>query len=89
MGRSVDRMGSLASKLLKQIEELKDVEEGLTGVPTGFTDLDRLTSGFQKSDLIILAARPDMGKCLGKGTPVLMFDGSIKAVEDIKVGDYG
>ena len=62
MGRSVDRMGSLASKLLKQIEELKDVEEGLTGVPTGFTDLDRLTSGFQKSDLIILAARPGMGK---------------------------
>ena len=51
-----------ASKLLKQIEELKDVEEGLTGVPTGFTDLDRLTSGFQKSDLIILAARPGMGK---------------------------
>ncbi len=62
MGRSVDKMGSLASKLLKQIEELKDVEEGLTGVPTGFTDLDRLTSGFQKSDLIILAARPGMGK---------------------------
>lgn len=87
MGRSVDKMGSLASKLLKQIEELKDVEEGLTGVPTGFTDLDRLTSGFQKSDLIILAARPGMGKCLGKGTPVLMYDGSIKAVEDIQVGD--
>lgn len=62
MGRSVDRMGALASKLLKQIEELKDSEEGLTGVPTGFTELDRLTSGFQKSDLIILAARPGMGK---------------------------
>lgn len=62
MGRSVDRMGALASKLLKQIEELKDTEDGLTGVPTGFTDLDRLTSGFQKSDLIILAARPGMGK---------------------------
>jgi replicative DNA helicase len=87
MGRSVDRMGALASKLLKQIEELKDTEDGLTGVPTGFTDLDRLTSGFQKSDLIILAARPGMGKCLGKGTPVLMYDGSIKAVEDIQVGD--
>lgn len=62
MGRSVDRMGSLASKLLKQIEEMKDVEDGLTGVPTGFTELDRLTSGFQASDLIILAARPGMGK---------------------------
>ncbi|PSR14779.1 MAG: replicative DNA helicase [Bacteroidetes bacterium] len=62
MGRSVDRMGSLASKLLKQIETLKDSEEGLTGVPTGFTEMDRLTSGFQRSDLIILAARPGMGK---------------------------
>jgi replicative DNA helicase len=62
MGRSVDRMGPLASQLLKQIEEMKDMEDGLTGVPTGFTDLDRLTSGFQKSDLIILAARPGMGK---------------------------
>ncbi len=87
MGRSVDKMGSLASKLLKQIEELKDVEEGLTGVPTGFTDLDRLTSGNQKSDLIILAARPGMGKCLGKGTPVLLYDGRIKPVEEIQVGD--
>ena len=62
MGRSVDRMGTLASKLLKQIEEMKDVEDGLTGIPTGFTELDRLTSGFQRSDLIILAARPGMGK---------------------------
>lgn len=87
MGRSVDRMGTLASKLLKQIEDLKDSEEGLTGVPTGFTELDRLTSGLQKSDLIILAARPGMGKCLGKGTPVLMFSGEIKPVEDVQVGD--
>ncbi|RMF00655.1 MAG: replicative DNA helicase, partial [Bacteroidetes bacterium] len=62
MGRSVDRMSTLASQLLKQIEEMKQVEDGLTGVPTGFTELDRLTSGFQRSDLIILAARPGMGK---------------------------
>ncbi|MEZ4984099.1 MAG: DnaB-like helicase C-terminal domain-containing protein [Saprospiraceae bacterium] len=62
MSRSVDRMGTLATKLLKQIEEMKDKAEGLTGVPTGFTDLDRLTSGLQRSDLIILAARPGMGK---------------------------
>lgn len=62
MGRSVDRMGALASKLLKQMEDMKEVQDGLTGIPTGFTDLDRLTSGFQRSDLIILAARPGMGK---------------------------
>ncbi len=63
MGRNVDTMSSLTSKLIKQLEELKEADnEGLTGVPTGFTDLDRLTSGLQKSDLIILAARPGMGK---------------------------
>jgi len=56
-------------------------------VPTGFAELDDLLGGFQRSDLIIIAARPAMGKCLGKGTKVLMFDGSIKKVEDIKVGD--
>lgn len=62
MSRGYDSMGSLASKALKQIEELKNREDGLTGIPTGFTELDRLTSGWQPSDLIILAARPGMGK---------------------------
>lgn len=87
MSRGYDSMGALASKALKQLEELKNREDGLTGVPTGFTELDRLTSGWQPSDLIILAARPGMGKCLGKGTKVLLYDGSLKKVEDIKVGD--
>lgn len=62
MSRSYESMGSLASKLQKQLEELKNREDGLTGIPTGFTDLDRLTSGWQPSDLIIVAARPGMGK---------------------------
>ncbi len=44
------------------IEKLSLSKDALTGVPTGFIDLDRLTSGFQKGDLIILAARPSMGK---------------------------
>jgi replicative DNA helicase len=55
-------MSSLAAKTLKQMEELKGKEDGLTGVPTGFVDLDRITSGWQPSDLIIMAARPGMGK---------------------------
>lgn len=62
MSRSYDTMSSLAAKTLKQMEELKGKEDGLTGVPTGFVDLDRLTSGWQPSDLIIMAARPGMGK---------------------------
>ncbi|MGC8719309.1 MAG: replicative DNA helicase [Thermodesulforhabdaceae bacterium] len=44
------------------IESLKNRQEAITGVPSGFTDLDRLTAGFQKGDLIIIAGRPGMGK---------------------------
>ncbi len=62
LSRNFESMGSLASKALKMLEELKNKEDGLTGIPTGFTELDRLTSGWQASDLIIIAARPGMGK---------------------------
>ncbi|MCK5505311.1 MAG: replicative DNA helicase [Thermodesulfovibrionia bacterium] len=46
----------------KIIEELYDKKDMVTGVPSGFEELDRLTSGFQSSDLIIVAGRPSMGK---------------------------
>lgn len=62
MTKSYDTVSDLISKAIKEIENMKTDVEGLTGVPTGFTDLDRLTAGWQKSDLIILAARPGMGK---------------------------
>jgi replicative DNA helicase len=87
LSRSYESMGTLSSRVLKQIEELAGKTDGLTGVPTGFTDLDRITSGWQPSDLVIIAARPGMGKCLGKGTRVLMYNGSLKNVEDIIAGD--
>lgn len=45
-----------------KLEELYNNVGSLTGVPSGFIDLDRKTSGFQKSDLILIAARPSMGK---------------------------
>jgi replicative DNA helicase len=62
LSRQYESMGELASKTLKILEELKNKKDGLTGVPTGFTNLDRITSGWQPSDLIIVAARPGMGK---------------------------
>jgi replicative DNA helicase len=46
----------------KQLEKLQEHKGNVTGVPTGFVDLDEMTSGFQKSDLVIVAARPSMGK---------------------------
>jgi replicative DNA helicase len=52
----------LAPGTLEMIQRLYEQEGEVTGVETGFEDLDRLTTGFHKSDLIILAARPAMGK---------------------------
>ena len=85
--KNFDDMRSLMGKAIKELEEKKNQADGLTGVPTGFTALDRVTSGWQPSDLVIIAARPGMGKCLGKGTKVLMFDGDLRNVEDVLEGD--
>jgi len=85
--KNFDDMRSLMGKAIKELEEKKNQSDGLTGVPTGFTALDRVTSGWQPSDLVIIAARPGMGKCLGKGTKVLMFDGDLRNVEDVLPGD--
>jgi replicative DNA helicase len=55
-------MRSLMGEALKELQAKKDHDSHLTGVPSGFTDLDRVTSGWQKNDLVIVAARPGMGK---------------------------
>jgi replicative DNA helicase len=56
------RVGDLITDTFRQIEQLYERKEMVTGVPTGFTDLDRMTAGLQPSDLIIVAGRPSMGK---------------------------
>ena len=55
-------VSELAPGALEMIQRLYEQEGEVTGVETGFEDLDRLTTGFHKSDLIVLAARPAMGK---------------------------
>ena len=57
-----DSISKLLAKAITQIEEASQQTSGITGVPSGFTSLDRITGGWQKSDLIIVAARPAMGK---------------------------
>jgi replicative DNA helicase len=49
-------------KNIETIEHFQEYRDDVTGVPSGYQDLDKLTAGFQKSDLIIIAARPSMGK---------------------------
>jgi replicative DNA helicase len=56
------RVGELVDSGYQLIEQLQQQRGMVTGVPSGFVDLDEMTSGFQKSDLVIIAARPAMGK---------------------------
>ena len=56
------RLKELIWPTMERIEQLQSGAGALTGVPSGFVDLDRYTAGFQRADLVIIAARPSMGK---------------------------
>ena len=60
--KNYDKMSALIKTALDQIELARQNTSGVSGVPTGFTALDRVTSGWQRSDMIVVAARPGMGK---------------------------
>lgn len=60
--RSYNSMGTLVSQAIEEMQKRSQMPAGLTGVPSGFTHLDRLTSGFQPSTFNIVAARPGVGK---------------------------
>jgi len=62
LNRRYTKLGDLAIKAQKELEALSKKVEGMTGVPSGFTEMDRITNGWQRSDLVIVAARPGMGK---------------------------
>ncbi|HEV2149015.1 MAG TPA: replicative DNA helicase [Longimicrobiaceae bacterium] len=67
----------------EKIEQLQNNNSSITGVPTGFHDLDEMTAGFQSGDLIIVAARPSMGKCLAHDSEIVLEDGSLAAIEEV------
>ncbi|HHZ79144.1 MAG TPA: replicative DNA helicase [Candidatus Lambdaproteobacteria bacterium] len=60
--RSYTHLKEILASNFEQLEKISESPENVTGVPTGFTELDDLTRGLQKGDLIILAGRPSMGK---------------------------
>lgn len=62
MKKNVDSMQNVIKEAIEEIEKASKNTDGISGVPTGFRDLDKLTSGWQKSDMIVIAARPAMGK---------------------------
>lgn len=78
------KIESIIVDSIKNIESLYERKEAVTGVPTGYFEIDRLTSGFQRGELIIIAGRPSMGKsalatnigqnaAAATGKPVAMF----------------
>jgi len=84
MKQGFQAMPQLVVDLLDRVQEMADNQNDITGVPTGFIDFDRMTSGLQPGDLIVLAARPSMGKtalainiaehvALNEGLPVAVF----------------
>lgn len=60
--RETAPISQVVSDALKRLDEASKRDDGLSGVPCGFSELDRITSGWQPSDLVIVAARPSMGK---------------------------
>ncbi len=76
-------IGKLVEFSIDKLEERQGSNALVTGVSTGYTDLDRMTAGFQNSDLIILAARPAMGKCCEANTEIVLEDGSIATIAEI------
>src|SRR2546427_10959790 len=62
--RELARLYDLLGPAMERISMQMESGQGIVGIPSGFHDLDRMTSGFKDSDLIIVAGRPSMGKCL-------------------------
>jgi replicative DNA helicase len=92
MKQGFQPMESLVVQLLDRVQEMADNPNDITGVPTGFYDLDRMTAGLQPGDMIVLAARPSMGKtafainiaehvALNEGLPVAVFSMEMGAAQ--------
>jgi len=82
-GGGFKELKSLLVTAIDRIDRLYNSEERITGLATGFPDFDDMTSGLQRSDLIIVAGRPSMGKCVQADTEILLADGSLETIESI------
>ncbi len=86
MKQGFQPMEQLVSTLMGRVQEMADNPNDITGVATGFIDLDRMTSGLQAGDMVVLAARPSMGKAQPLDAQVRTRTGW-KAMGDLEVGD--
>ncbi len=90
--KNYESMQDILGKAIIDLEEKQKNKSGLTGIPSGFSKLDKVTSGFQKQELIIIAARPGMGKtafvvsacrnaAVDFGEPVALFSLEMSSVQ--------
>ena len=85
-GEDYAPLSDIMDGVLDEIEAIGNRESGIYGVPTGFADLDELTNGLHKGQMIIVAARPAMGKALALDTPLPTPTGWT-TMADVAVGD--
>jgi replicative DNA helicase len=76
---------------LSRLEQLYDRGESITGLPTGYNDLDELLSGLQPSSLVVVGARPSVGKCVAWDTPILdPVTGALRTAAEVhRIGTAG
>jgi replicative DNA helicase len=66
-----------------RLDKIAMGEGGPGGLPTGFLDLDEITAGLHPSELVIIAARPSVGKCLAHDSEIVLADGSVVNIEEV------
>ena len=76
-------LSELLVPAFKRLEQLSQDNSEVTGLATGFDDLDRLTAGLQPENLIIVAARPAMGKCLTGDARIQLADGGTLSLQEV------
>ncbi len=78
------KVGEVLGAEIRKWQELSAEGRSLTGTPSGFADLDTITGGFQPGNLIIIAARPSMGKCLRNSTVVYdPYTGARRRIDEV------
>ena len=93
--QDIRRADSLLEETISEIQEARNIGDGISGISSGFPAIDKMTAGWQKSDLIIIAARPAMGKtafvlsmaknmAIDLGIPVAIFNLEMSAKQLIK-----
>jgi len=88
IGESFSALKNIVGHSFKMVEDLYERKEMITGIPTGFVDLDHMTSGLQPSDLIIVAGRPSMGKtafCLNIAAHAAIEKGKVIAIFSLEM----